>query len=65
MTVAPGDNFWVIAARVAAQRLGHTPTNAQVAPVWQAIVAANAGHLVHPGNPNLIYPAQQFVIPPP
>jgi nucleoid-associated protein YgaU len=65
VTVAPGDSFWVLAQHVEAQRLGHAPTNAQVVPVWQAMIAANAAQLVHPGNPNLIYPGQQFVIPPP
>jgi nucleoid-associated protein YgaU len=30
---------------------------------WVQLVAANTGNLVHPGNPDLIYPGQVLVVP--
>jgi nucleoid-associated protein YgaU len=63
--VAAGDSFWTIAVGVATTRLGRSPTNAEVAPLWQALIHANTQLLVHLGDTNLIYPGQVFKVPPP
>jgi hypothetical protein len=63
VTVAPGDSFWTIAEHQVSDQLGHPATNAQIASYWTQLLDANAGNLVHPGNPNLIYPGQTMVLP--
>jgi hypothetical protein len=62
-TVGPGDSFWYIAATVLAHHHPH-PSRAQLTAYWDALVKANQDRLVHPGNPDLIYAGQQFVLPP-
>jgi hypothetical protein len=62
-TVSPGDSFWHIAATVLAGHHPH-PSRAQLRAYWDALVQANQDRLVHPGNPDLIYPGQRFVLPP-
>lgn len=63
VTVQMGESFWSIAATVVQQRLGTTPTNAQVAQYWTQLIAANAHNLPHPGDPDLIYVGQTLVVP--
>ena len=62
--VKAGDSFWSIAASVLQTRLGHEPSNAEIAPFWQALIAANQAQLPQPGNPDLIYVGTTIVIPP-
>lgn len=62
--VEPGDHFWSIAERVVAERSGPDPSEDQVAPYWRRLIDANRGALVHPRDPDLIYPGQRFVLPP-
>ena len=59
-----GDSFWTLATRLAADRLHESPSAAQIVPVWQALIAANSSRLPVPGNPDLIYPGQVFLLPP-
>lgn len=63
--VQPGDSFWTLARSVAAERLKRPPAPADIVPVWHALMIANVARLLSPGNPNLIYPGQIFVVPPP
>jgi nucleoid-associated protein YgaU len=65
VTVSPGASFWTLAQEVASARLGHPASNGEIAAVWNALIAANAAHLVVPGDANLIYPGQVFTVPPP
>ena len=62
-TVLVGESFWVIAEHEVA-RVSPAPTNAEIAHYWQTLIAANAGHLAQPGNPDLILPGQVFTVPP-
>ena len=64
-TVAPGECFWSIAEDVLATRLGRAPTDAEIVPYWQRLIEANRTELAHRDNPDLIFPAQVFVIPGP
>lgn len=63
--VAPGEHLWAIAARqVAAARGVGTDalTDADVAPQWRRIVAANTPRL-RSGDPDLIHPGETVVLP--
>ncbi len=58
--VRPGDHLWSIAAATLAADLGRPPTDAEVAPYWVRVVAANP-QLV---DPDLILPGQVITVPP-
>ncbi len=64
-TVAPGEHFWSKAEQVLAERLVTEPGEREVAAYWATLVAANRDRLVDPGNPDLILPGQELVVPPP
>ncbi|HEX3620861.1 MAG TPA: hypothetical protein VHT97_00940 [Acidimicrobiales bacterium] len=64
-TVRPGECFWTIAESVLAGAWGRAPSDAEIVPYWQRLIAANAGVLAHPGNPDLIFPGQVFSVPAP
>jgi nucleoid-associated protein YgaU len=57
--VAPGDCFWTIAEQVVG-----TDDVATVHVYWRALVRANLDRLVVPGNPDLVHPGQELVLPP-
>jgi nucleoid-associated protein YgaU/DNA-binding SARP family transcriptional activator len=63
VTVEPNDNFWGIAEQHLTDTLGRQPTNNETADYWQQLIDANRDLLVT-GNPSLIYPGQQFNLPP-
>lgn len=63
--VVAGDSLWRIAARSLEQYWGRMPSDAQVVPYWEQVIAANRQHLVDPGNPDLLFPGQQLVLPAP
>ena len=64
-TVKPGECFWSIAEDVLASRWGRSPSDAEIVPYWQRLIEANRHQLAHGDNPDLIFPAQVFVIPAP
>lgn len=64
-TVRPGDCFWTIAESVLTSSWNRAPTDAEIVPYWQRLIAANRSALASPGDPNLIYPGQVFEIPAP
>lgn len=61
--VAPGDHFWSIAEDAVARHRGRGGTDAEVRVYWEALVAANTDRLVVPGNPDLLLPGQQLLLP--
>ena len=64
--VVRGDNLWAIAReRLAAARSGGSgePTNREVAEYWMKVVEANKHHL-RSGDPDLIYPGEEVILPP-
>jgi hypothetical protein len=63
-TVAPGDSFWSIAAETLAQA-GTAPTDRRVIGYWRRVVEINRGRLLDPGNPDLLEPGQELVLPDP
>jgi hypothetical protein len=64
-TVESGECFWSIAEDVLAARLGRAPTDAEIIPYWQRLIEANRSELAQRDNPDLIFPAQTFVLPAP
>jgi nucleoid-associated protein YgaU len=61
--VARGDNLWGIARAEVARVTGHrAPRNAEVAPYWERLIAANRTTL-RSGDPSLIYPGEVVALP--
>lgn len=58
VVVRAGDNLWVIAQRA----LG-SATNAEIAPYWRRVIAANTAKL-RSHDPDLIFPGERVVLPP-
>ena len=64
-TVKPGECFWSIADSVLTERLGRSPSDAEIVPYWQRLIDANRHELVQRDNPDLIRPGQGFTVPAP
>lgn len=64
ITVAKGNHFWGMAERALTDAWERSPTDAEITPYWARVVEQNADRLVRPGDPNLIFPEQQFLLPP-
>lgn len=66
--VEPGDSFWSIAEDVLASPGGGggggPPAERDVGRYWRRLIDANRGRLVDPGNPDLLLPGQELVLPP-
>ena len=65
--VAPGEHLWSLSARRLAESLGREPNDAEIAKYWVRVVERNAagGYLREPTLPDLIFPHQLVVLPPP
>jgi hypothetical protein len=63
-TVEAGESFWSIAAHILAQP-GEAPNDRRVIGYWRRLVEANRGRLLDPGNPDLLVPGQELVLPDP
>jgi hypothetical protein len=62
--VEAGDSFWSIAAETLAQG-GEAPNDRRVSGYWRRVVEANRGRLLDRGNPDLLVPGQELVLPDP
>jgi hypothetical protein len=63
-TVEVGDSFWSIAADTLAQA-GEAPNDRRMIGYWRRLIEANRGLLLDPGNPDLLVPGQELVLPDP
>jgi hypothetical protein len=63
VSVRAGDNLWVIAGRALEQDQRRAAPGA-VAAYWHEVIAANAASL-RSHDPNLIFPGERIVLPPP
>ncbi len=61
--VTRGDNLWLIAERRIRLGLGREGTEDEVRGYWLALMDLNAGRLVQPGNPNVLYSGQELILP--
>lgn len=64
-TVRPGDHLWAVAEQVLAEAWARPPSDAEVDGYWRALVDANRPRLRDPANPDLVFPGQLLVVPPP
>ncbi len=64
-TIQPGDHLWHVSESVLTSRYGHAPTPADTARYLEALVTANTDRLAVPGQPDLVFPGQEFVLPGP
>lgn len=62
--VVAGDNLWTIsAARLEADRGGDSVQPDEISAYWRRVIELNTP-LLSSGDPNLIYPGEQIVLPP-
>lgn len=60
-----GDSLWSIAEDTLLDDPRRTEVSEQeVAEYWRVLIEANTDRLVEPGNPDLILPGQEFILPP-
>lgn len=61
-TVQRGDHLWSITAGYLAAHLGRTAGAEEIAPLWRQVIEMNRD-LIGSGDPNLIFPGEQIVLP--
>lgn len=61
--VVEGDHLWGIARRWVQLVNQREPSEAEVRDYWLALMEHNATRMVEPGNPNLLLPGQELVLP--
>lgn len=61
--VRPGDTLWHVAEATASEALGRPATPAEVAARLDTLVGLNADRLVVPGDPSLVFPGQELLLP--
>jgi len=64
-SVKPGESFWSVGERVITESWHRPPTDAELVPYWQALIAHNRSRLVDAANADLIYAGQVFELPTP
>jgi len=62
--LAPARSGWFRSVGLWANS-GALPTDAEIVPYWRRLIEANRSELAHRDNPDLIFPAQVFVVPAP
>jgi nucleoid-associated protein YgaU len=62
VTVRPGDSMWQLAEKRMRQWRGDALTDADVAPYWLAVIAANHDR-IRSGDPDLIFPGEVLILP--
>lgn len=64
-TVESGDSFWTIAEETLSDVWGRSDlTEEEIADYWRVLIDANEDRLIDAGNPDLILPGQELVLPP-
>lgn len=63
-TIRPGDHLWHVAEQTLHDAWQRPPTDAETAGYWRGLIADNRERLVDAGNPDLVFPGQQFRLPP-
>lgn len=63
VVVEPGDSLWSIAEEALLHAGAVGPDDRAIERYWRRLIDINRGALVHPDNPDLIYPGQTVVLP--
>lgn len=61
--VRSGQSFWTLAEDVAAEIYGDDASLGEVTQIWAELIDANSDRLVEAGNPDLILPGQELLVP--
>ena len=64
VAVERGDHFWAIAEKALEDTWGRQPTSVETRAYWRQVIETNRDRLLPPHDPELIYPAQVFGLPP-
>jgi hypothetical protein len=64
-TIRPGDHLWRVSSETLQRTWGRRAPDPAIADYLDAIIAANVHVFVVPGDADLVYPGQQFVLPAP
>jgi len=66
VTVETGDSLWSIAEEmlVDSSESTDTLTEETIGAYWRVLIEANQDRLIEPGNPDLIMPGQELILPP-
>ncbi len=64
--VRTGDSMWLIAEETLTDDLhgDEEITEETIAAYWRVLIEANQDRLIEPGNPDLILPGQELILPP-
>jgi LysM domain len=60
--VERGDNMWSISRETLEASGNPRVTNAEIVPLWRDVIQLNE-HRIKSGNPNLIFPGEELVVP--
>jgi hypothetical protein len=61
--IRPGDTLWHVAERTAGDQLGRPASLAETATQLDHLITLNAIRLVVPGDADLVFPGQEFLVP--
>ena len=61
--IGPGDTLWHVADVSLTDELGRPPSATEVADRLERIVHLNRDRLAVPGDADLVFPGQEFVLP--
>jgi len=59
-----GDNMWKLAEARLQDLTGRPPTDGEIAPYWRRVVESNRDR-IRSGDPDLIFPGEVLILPPP
>jgi hypothetical protein len=62
--VSSGDSFWTIAQETLGDAWGRDDlSDREIMVYWTTLIEANEGRLIEPGNPDLLLPGQELILP--
>lgn len=64
-TIQPGDHLWGLSHVVLEAALGRPPTDTEIAGYLSEVIERNRHAFAVPTDPDLVFPGQVFVCPPP
>jgi hypothetical protein len=62
VVVRPGDHMWALAERRLVMLRGRSVSDAEIAPYWLEVVAANLS-TIRSGDPDLVFPGEVLLLP--